>query len=890
MLLTQGHKLAHYEILAPIGKGGMGEVYRARDVKLGRDVAIKVLPEEFAGDEERIARFKREANILASLNHSNIASIYGLEHTDTNDIHYLVLELVEGETLADRITHGPIPIEEAIPMFLQIASGLDAAHEKGIIHRDLKPANIKLTPDEDIKILDFGLAKAFADDSSDANSSLSPTITRNATRAGVILGTAAYMSPEQARGKRVDKRADIWSFGVVFYEALSGKRVFTGETVSDVLAAVLTRDVDFGALPDATPPNVRRLLRRCFERDPKRRLRDIGEARIALEEGPAPEPAAKESDSGTRSSVVAGLLALLFVAGAAALWGWLRPVAAPPRPVARLQLALPGDFHLPGHRSPGVAISADGRLIALPVVNKEGELQLSLYHMENGAVDTMPALREATDPFFSPDGKWLGYVHDERLTKVAVGEGEPVALAEAHNETGFGECWTQDDAIIFSPNYDKGLWRVSAGGGEATMLTEPDAARKEVGHWFPQILPDGRHVLFTNYSTPIQDRRIEVLSLDSGERKTIVEGGFFGRYVPSGHLIYLGRDGALMAQRFDLEKLEAEGLPIPLTGDVYANTDGHASLDFAGNGTLVYAPITAMSPDRNLVWVDRKGNVEPVRAEPRRYMHPRLSPDQQRIAVTVENGVSSDIWVLERSSGTLSRISFGDGADFNPIWSPNGRRLFYTSEKNVLNIYVRAADASSDEEPVLSTRYDTLETSISPTGDRLAFLGRYQQADGSSLDGAWLLPTDGHGTAQLVAAGAENAVFSPDGRFIAYASNASGRSEVYVQTVAGEAGKRQVSVDGGTDPLWSADGRELFFRNGKDMLSATVETSGGLRTGRPHVLFEWNYDYGRRTRNYDVAPDGRFLMVQVPESAERSRVVVVLNWFSELKRLLPRKD
>ena len=885
MALAAGSQLGPYEVIEPIGAGGMGEVYRARDTKLGRDVAIKVLPEEFARDKERLDRFQREAKLLAQLNHTNVATLYGFEESDGQ--RFLAMELVEGETLADRIARGPIPIDEAILLFIQIAEGLEAAHEKAIIHRDLKPANVKLTPDDDIKILDFGLAKAFAEEMTEPDSSMSPTLTRGATRAGIILGTAAYMSPEQAKGKSVDKRADIWSFGVVLYEALTGKRLFTGETVSDVLAAVLTREVDFGALPGTTPPHVRHLLQRCLERDPKRRLRDIGEAKLTLQE-PA-ETAQAEVTSVKRPATLVWLLLVLLVAsGIAAIWGWLRPEVAQSRQVARLRLDLPEGLRLLGN-SPGLSISDDGSLIAFPAVN-EGERHLYIYRMDNGELETMPNLRDAENPALSPDGTWLAYTHEGRLKKVAVEGGEAVVLRELTFQSNANVSWAADDTIIFSPSYRQGLWRMSAGGGEATMLTEPDASRGELGHWFSQVLPGGRHVLFTNYSSPIENARIEVLSLESGERKIVLEGSLFGRYVPSGHLIYMSRD-ALMATRFDFELMKVEGLPIPVSGDVYANTDGYTSLAYADNGTLVYAPVTAMSPDRHLVWVDRDGNVERVDDNRRRYANPRLSPDGQRIAVAVEEGITSDVWVLELTSGTLSRISFGVTADFNPHWSPDGSRLFYTSEKNGnYTIYSRASNASDEEQPILVTRFDTLVTSISPTGDALTFTGEYEQPEGTAPLGTWVLPIDGDSPAELSAVDAENAAFSPDGRLLTFDSPESGRDEVYIQSVAGTSGKRPVSVDRGAHPTWSHDGRELYFRNGRNMMAVSVDTSGGIRTGRPRVLFQGDFEYAQRLRNYDVAPDGRFLMVQVPESAERGRLVVVINWFEELERLVPTED
>ena len=629
--MTPGTKLAHYEILEPIGKGGMGEVYRARDGKLGRDVAIKVLPEEFAKDKERLSRFQREAKLLASLNHPNIASIYGLEESD--GVKALVLELVEGPTLAERIAEGPIPVEEALPIARQIAEALEAGHEAGVIHRDLKPANIKTKEDGTVKVLDYGLAKALEGDSpsgADSELSQSPTLTRQGTQSGVILGTAAYMSPEQAKGKRVDKRADIWAFGAVVYEMLTGKRAFAGEDVSDTLAAVLRAEPDLDALPVETPESLRLVLRLCLSKDVTRRFQSIGDVRLAMEgafETTATQGAVSQPVGWRPSMGMATAAALLLgVITGVGLWSVMHREPTP-RPVARFSLPLPPGDSLTGRGRHVVALSSDGTRLVY-----SANQQLYLRAMDQ--IEATPVRGTeggARSPFFSPEGEWVGFWAEGQLKKVAIRGGAPVSLCEA--QIPWGARWGADDTIVFGQR-GAGILRVSANGGTPEVLI-PLEGTEEVGHG-PQVLPGEKAMLFTlGDGTNWDDAQIVVHSLETGERKVLIEGGRDARYVATGHLVYV-LDGTLLAVPFDVDELEVTGGPIPMAEGVMTagSRTGAAHFSVSDTGALVYVAGSDRA-DRTLVWVDRDGREEALAAEPRAYISTYLSrwgPSRRRSA------------------------------------------------------------------------------------------------------------------------------------------------------------------------------------------------------------------------------------------------------------------
>jgi eukaryotic-like serine/threonine-protein kinase len=913
--LTTGLRIGAYEIVSPLGVGGMGEVYRARDTKLNRDVALKVLPEAFSLDPDRLARFKREAQVLASLNHPNIAHIHGLE--DSTAISALVMELVEGPTLADRIAKGPIPLDEALPIAGQIAEALEAAHEQGIIHRDLKPANVKVRADGTVKVLDFGLAKALEPTTASVpvNVTASPTITSPAmmTGVGAILGTAAYMAPEQARGKTVDKRADIWAFGCVLYEMLSGRRAFAGEDVSDTLAYVITKDVDWSALPADTPAHIHRLLRRCIEKDPKRRLRDIGEARIALEDsglrdelpGAATAAAAGPQPSIARRALpwVAGLAAGSAVA-ALITWTMTRPRAAASRPVQRFTVTTPSTIRYVGELGGMLAISPDGTRLVYPAI-EAGKRLLYIHSFDQFDAQPIRGTDDAFNPFFSPDGEWIAFFtaagttsSGGKLKKVSVRGGAPLTVADTNTPTG---VWNADGTIVFTRGEADGmsLFRVPAAGGTPTRLTTPEQALSR--HAWPDALPGGRNILFSiaTGTGNFEDSHIAVLSLDTGKYRTIVEQGYGARYVPSGHIVY-ALAGNLMAVPFDAGRLETTGPPVPIVEGVRGRVvTGEVLFGVSATGFLVYAPGASRGPERTLVWVDRSGKEEPIPVPPREYVYPRLSPDGTKIALDIRDQ-GADIWVWDFERRTLTQLTFDPATDASPVWTPDGKRIIFASARasNILHLYWQAADGTGQAERLLETTLPQVPQSISPDGARLVF----RQVNPKTAMDLYTLPLTGERrTVPLLQTSfsEQNAEISSDGRWVAYQSNESGQVEVFVRPFPNtDGGKWKISTSGGTRPLWSRDGRELFYMTMSDnlprLMAATISAGAGFSASAPHMLFEGRYYAvvgGTPGRTYDVSPDGkRFLMIKDLGSETTSTdapLVVVLNFFDDLRRIAP---
>ena len=883
MVLRQGSRVGPYEIAAAIGAGGMGEVFRARDTRLNRDVAIKVLPATFALDKERVARFRREAQVVASLNHTHIATIHGLEESD--GVLALVLELVEGEDLAERLKRGAIPIDESIDIARQIAEGLEAAHEKGVVHRDLKPANVKITGDGVVKILDFGLAKAFEDDpaSSDASLANSPTMARPMTHDGMILGTAAYMSPEQARGKAVDKRADIWSFGVVLYEMLTGKRLFVGETVSDVLAAVLTREPDLDALPPSTPSAIRRLLRRCLERNPKNRLHDIADARLelasasdgALEIASVPSTQARRGRTFWLGWGLAGLLTLAL----AALLGWpLRESAGGPQPVFRFHFVPPKAERLVVAdviymRS--FAISPDGSQLVYVVENgATSELRRrSLHAAESSAI---PGTEGATNPFFSPDGKWIGFATSMKLKKVALAGGAPVALADVR--VFRGAVWGDDGAIYFLPDLYVPISRILAAGGASRPVTTIRSAEGEMQHRWPELLPGSKVLLYAiGKGGEWDEATIVAETLATGERKVLIQGGTSPRYLPTGHLVY-ARAGGLYAVAFDARSLEVSGPAVEVAGNVLIDPRGLAHMDVSRNGLLVTAPSDGIGGSSILSWVDRDGRGEPLKLPPLNYGFIALSPQGDRAALNIGNGIS----ILDLSRFSLTRITLPRRAE-NPVWSRDGRRIYFGYEQGKsYQIHSKAADDSGVPQLVVPSSYQEDPFSFSPDGSQvLAF--RFADAGlrelvVHDLGASPVKARSLHTSSFLVAT---NTTFSPDGRWVVYQSEESGRPEIYVRPASGEDRKWQVSVDGGTFPVWSPAGNEIFFLRGPQVLAAPVSGKGDdFVAGQPRVLFD-----NHRVAVFDVARDGkRFLVAEDPNPGAHAQLDVVVNWFAEVRR------
>jgi len=886
-----GRTLSHYKVLEKIGEGGMGEVFLAKDTKLDREVAVKVLPAAFSENKERLARFEREARLLASLNHPNIAAIYELEESD--GVHFLALEYVPGETLAERIKQGPIPVDEALPLFKQIAEGLEAAHEKGVIHRDLKPANIKVTPEGKVKVLDFGLAKALQEETPLVDSSQSPTLTKG-TALGTIMGTAAYMSPEQARGKAVDKRTDIWAFGCCLYEALTGKTAFLGDTVTDTIAKIVEREPDWEALPATTPTLLRRLLRRCLTKDPTHRLQHIGDARIEIEE------AQSESLTSAPSVVAQPSLwkwvipwGLTVVAAAIVTWALLRTTSSRSPGVSRLTIsAPPGQTFQTGARGPALAVSPDGKQLAY-VAGGGTKRQLYLRNMDEFEARPIPRTEGAQSPFFSPDGQWVGFKADGKLKKVMMGGAVSISICDI--ESGpvgpwKGGSWGPDDWIYFSAASGS-LSRVPADGGELEAVTELDLDKGEWLHELPDVLPNGDAVLFTLIDGDIVETgsfgsgKIAVLSLRTGEQRVLVENAIMPRYA-AGYLVYLAA-GALVAAPFDLDRLKVTGNPVTMVENVMWNPGlGWANFAISREGALAYMPGGAIAEEPNsLVWVDRKGETVPVTAERHAFGGVRVSPDGQRLALAIRREGNQDLWVYEIARDTLRRLTITPQDESSQTWHSDGTRLSYAQvDPPTRNIFWIAADGSGEPEKLFDAEYDQRPNSWSPDGRLVVFT---QHHPDTGLD-IGVLPIEGDRTPRaLIKTPFDewNGIISPDGRWIAYESNETGRYEVYVTTFPVVGAKRRVSTNGGHSPVWAPNGRELFYRSEAKVMAVAVETEPDLIVGRPLILFQANF--ARDLGCYDITPDGqRFVIIQGEEHPP-AEIRAILNWSKELKRLVP---
>ncbi len=955
-----GTTLAHYKVTAALGEGGMGQVWRAEDTRLGREVALKVLPESFAEDPERLARFEREARVLASLNHPNIAHLYGLETVrpdadegsgleargsipsshpaagtaapqsspaspdglvghasrvpggaDWNSefgirnselpaatgsspeprasslVTFLVMELVEGEDLSERIRRGPVPIEEATAIALQIAEALEAAHEAGIVHRDLKPANIKLRPDGTVKVLDFGLAKAWEMEGPDPGLSLSPTLTARHTAAGLILGTAAYMAPEQAAGIAVDRRADIWAFGVVFWEMLTGNRLFGGETVSHVLASVLKDEIDLNELPADVPPHVRRLIGRCLRKKPKQRLQAIGDARIVLDEGdddaPATVAGSAEVPGRSRLAWLAAAVALALATTLGILL-WLGEARDPG--VVRASIpAPPGTvFHLEPF-NPGVAtVSPDGNLVVFSARDESGRFMLYLRALDAGEAHALDGTEGGHYPFWSPDSRWIGFVANGKLRKVPATGGPVQTICDAVD--GKGGTWNPDGVIVFAPDASSALHRVAAVGGDSTPITELDLGRGDNSHRQPRFLPDGRHVVFYARNAAGDHKGwVRVIELDEGgSGRDLVQSPSSARFA-AGHLLFV-RENMLMAQPFDPQKLEFRGDAFPLGENVIVpSLTGAGAFSASDNGVLVYQTGNQEMSSR-LQFFDRDGRPMENVGDEGLFDHVSLSPDGTTAAVVIFDTAlgADDIWLVDVERGLRTRFTFDKASDGYPVWSPDGQSLVFASRRNGSQaIFRKSIGGTGEVELVYQTDTDIFPSSWSPDGRHITF---DRSGEGTSSD-LWVLDLENGPSAEVFyQTEAEDGVgmFSPDGRWLAYWSQESGRGEVYVTPFPGPGRRVQLSASSGTWMQWRSDGREIFYQDETGLLKR-VEVDGRGDTfvvgstadvmvlGVPQITGV----------KFSITPDGETVLTAVNSGDEQSTFVdLVVGWTAEL--------
>ena len=888
-MLKTGSKIGSYTVVEKIGAGGMGEVYRATDTKLGRDVALKVLPEALAGDPNRMGRFQREAQVLASLNHPHIATIHGLEESGVT--RALVMELVDGSTLAERIAQGPLPREEALPIARQIAEALEYAHDRGVIHRDLKPANVKLTTDGKVKILDFGLAKALEGTPAAGDIATSPTLSIAATTAGLILGTAGYMSPEQARGKSADRRADIWSFGAVLFEMLTGKQTFSGETVTDTLAAVVRAEPEWETVPAATPRRIRELLRRCLEKDPRQRLQAIGEARIIIEQ----VLAHPEADAAAESAAPAATAQLSWIRAAAwGLAGGLMVAAVafgvyltrqPDAAVLHAAIPPPPDttFALVGTQPGPVTVSPDGRMLAF-ASSQKGKVLLYLRHLNTGEAQPLAGTDGAAYPFWSPDSRWIGFfAGGGKLKKIEVTGGPPATICDATN--GKGGTWNRDGVILFAPAHNTPIHRVSAAGGVSQPITQFNKERRDNSHRHPMFLPGGKRYLYLARSGGAE-HTIVAGALDGGPEKELMKTSFAVEFA-SGHLLFI-RDKSLMAQPFDPDSLEFTGDPAPVAEGVMQLSSGAARGVFSvsQSGVLAYQ-VSSEQGAVALEWFDRKGTRTGQLGDKADYHELRISPDGGKVAVSIGDAQTGmrDIWVYEVKRNLRTRFTYDPTHDESPVWSPDSRSIaFASSRKGTGDIYVKSLGGLASEELIYESKDTALPTSWSRDGKYIAF-----NTFGPSHPGfisVLLLEGDRKPAPFFQSEFLHvDGQFSPDGKWMAYMSLESGRPEIHVAPFPNPTRKLQVSQNGGRFPHWRRDGKQIVYQNQEgQMISVNVSTRGDtLEIGAAEPL--GTLPIVGTTSMVAASPDStRFLAISSGVDQPSAPMLLVVNWPAKLKK------
>jgi Tol biopolymer transport system component/tRNA A-37 threonylcarbamoyl transferase component Bud32 len=917
MPLEPGSVVGPYEIVTPIGAGGMGEVYRARDSRLQRDVAIKVLPNALGVDADMLARFAREAQVLAQLNHPNIAAVYGVE--EANGVRALVMELVEGPTLADVIEAASrdgrgLPVDEAIDIARQIALAMEVAHEQGIIHRDLKPGNVKLRPDGTVKVLDFGLAKAFDPISTTASSvaAHSPTLSMRATQLGLILGTAGYMSPEQAKGKAVDRRADIWAFGVVLYEMLCGRAMYTGETISEILARVIEREPDLTALPPETPRRLRDLLRRCLVKDPRNRLRDIGEARVALEEiarkpeepeAPAAAVVLPPTAPVSRRAAPWGVAVLAIVVGGVVAWAPWRNAPEAPSPI-RVSARIGAETSLV--IGAAIALSPDGSVLAF-VAGGDTDSYLYVRRLDQLEATRLSSTLGARYPFFSPDGQRIAFFADRKLKTVSINGGAAQTVCEVPDHRG--GTWGDDGTIVFAAGARSGLMRVPDAGGTAQPLTETGTDGADVTHRYPRFLPGGRAVVFNTHSSQanFDDSSIAVVQVADRSRRILRKGGSNPIYLASGHLGYFVR-GTLFVEPFDLETLTSRGAPFPLIEDVRFNpATGASTIAVAANGTLAYVTGAFSVSALLLRATDGKKQPQEIRSAPIDGFTLAMSPDGGRIAIDVTDGSQTDISIYDIARDNLTRLTWDPGDESKPAWTPDGARVAFglAGKDGKFAVAWRRADLGSDVQRLVESEHRIYPGSWHPNWQDRKLLA-YIDTSGAPGNAIKILPIEGD-EAKGWKAGSPTTflqtgfalsepMFSPDGRWLAYMSNDGRLNEVYVRPFPGPGGQVQVSANGAVAPRWAPKAPELYFlgRSLKPMVASYTVSAGAFKPDRPREWTDVRMPAGRGpNRVYDLHPDGRMFLFQDPTAQTGTttvdHVTLLFNVFEEIRRKAPRR-